>query len=277
MKKFRAGELQILVATDMMARGIDVKNVDSVINYEEPREIDAYVHRIGRTGRAGAKGKAYTLLSFDIEEELRKLIKVSNGKIQEAKVEGFEYDKNDRGTPMGNFGGAFNPDANKVSTRFFMTLGEMDGLNNVSLKEFIISNTDIKAEDILDVYVKDKYSFVTILNSKKHELNNLHDYQGRAFKISEASERQPKFGGGNRGGSRGGFGGGHKSFGDRRGGGSRGGYSGGHKSYSDRREGGHEKSFGSHGHRSFGGGDRTGYRGKPKANGSFHKFGNRES
>jgi ATP-dependent RNA helicase DeaD len=272
----------------MMARGIDVKNIDGVINYEEPRELDAYVHRIGRTGRAGAKGKAYTLLAFDINEEIRKLTKVSNGKIQEAKVEGFEYDPNDRGTPMGNFGGAFNPDAAKVSTRFFMTLGEMDGLDKDSLKNFIISNSAIKAEDLLDVYVKDKYSFVTLVNSKKDELNNLHDYQGRAFKISEASERQPRaggFGGGSRGGSRCGYGGGSRGgYGggrDRRssGGSGYGGGFGGHRSY-DREGGehsGHERSFGSHGHRSFGGGDRGGYRGKPKGNGSFHKFGNRES
>jgi ATP-dependent RNA helicase SrmB len=62
MQKFRDGEVKILVATDVAARGIDVDNISHVINYDMPRTADVYVHRIGRTGRAGNKGTAISLV-----------------------------------------------------------------------------------------------------------------------------------------------------------------------------------------------------------------------
>lgn len=62
LKKFRKGQIQVLVATNVMARGIDVTDVSLVINYEVPRDYTDYVHRIGRTGRAGKTGKAVTLI-----------------------------------------------------------------------------------------------------------------------------------------------------------------------------------------------------------------------
>lgn len=62
MWKFRNGEIDILVATDVAARGIDVENIEAVINYDLPNDEEYYVHRIGRTGRAGKAGKAYTFV-----------------------------------------------------------------------------------------------------------------------------------------------------------------------------------------------------------------------
>jgi ATP-dependent RNA helicase RhlE len=62
LESFRAGRVQILVATDVAARGLDIDNVTHVINFETPRTYDSYIHRIGRTGRAGKTGKAYTFV-----------------------------------------------------------------------------------------------------------------------------------------------------------------------------------------------------------------------
>lgn len=62
MKRFREGKAEILVATDVAARGIDIENISHVINYDIPQDNESYVHRIGRTGRAGRKGKAITLV-----------------------------------------------------------------------------------------------------------------------------------------------------------------------------------------------------------------------
>ena len=62
MKSFRDGKTDILIATDVAARGIDVDNVEAVFNYDIPQDIEYYVHRIGRTGRAGRKGRAFTLV-----------------------------------------------------------------------------------------------------------------------------------------------------------------------------------------------------------------------
>ena len=78
MQTFRNGKTKVLVATDVAARGIDVSNIDLVINYDIPDKMEYYVHRIGRTGRAGHKGRACTLVSpqdqskiVDIERRFR--------------------------------------------------------------------------------------------------------------------------------------------------------------------------------------------------------------
>src|SRR6476619_5213024 len=84
MEQFKAdNEKNILVATDVAARGLDIKGVDLVINYELPQDAESYVHRIGRTGRAGAVGQAFSLVSdrdidslYRIEEYLKHKIEV---------------------------------------------------------------------------------------------------------------------------------------------------------------------------------------------------------
>ncbi|MCK9909510.1 C-terminal helicase domain-containing protein, partial [Microbacteriaceae bacterium K1510] len=63
MNAFREGTIELLIATDVAARGIDVSNVSHVINYDIPQDPESYVHRIGRTGRAGKKGIAMTLVT----------------------------------------------------------------------------------------------------------------------------------------------------------------------------------------------------------------------
>ena len=70
LSSFRKGELRVLVATDVAARGLDIDDVDAVINYDIPEEGEYYVHRIGRTGRAKNQGAAYNLLS-SVTEEIR--------------------------------------------------------------------------------------------------------------------------------------------------------------------------------------------------------------
>lgn len=74
MKRFKKGEFEILVATDVVARGIDVDELELVINYDIPQEEEYYVHRIGRTGRNGNFGKAYT---FVVGKEKSKLISIA--------------------------------------------------------------------------------------------------------------------------------------------------------------------------------------------------------
>jgi ATP-dependent RNA helicase RhlE len=63
LRQFKAGELRVLVATDLLARGVDIQSLPCVINYELPRSPKDYIHRIGRTGRAEASGDAISLIS----------------------------------------------------------------------------------------------------------------------------------------------------------------------------------------------------------------------
>jgi len=74
MRQYRVGELEALVATDVAARGIDVKGIDAVINYDLPADDDSYIHRIGRTGRAEQEGIAHSLILPDESDRLRKMI-----------------------------------------------------------------------------------------------------------------------------------------------------------------------------------------------------------
>jgi len=81
MDKFRRRKIQILVATDVAARGIDVSDIDVVFNYDIPDDYDSYVHRIGRTGRASRNGLAYTLIYPREREKLKGIIKATKATI----------------------------------------------------------------------------------------------------------------------------------------------------------------------------------------------------
>jgi superfamily II DNA/RNA helicase len=82
LDRFKAGEITVLVASDVAARGLDVKGVSHVVNYDVPWHPDDYVHRIGRTGRAGAKGKAFTLATPDDAESVAQIEKLTSTKIE---------------------------------------------------------------------------------------------------------------------------------------------------------------------------------------------------
>ena len=73
LRKFRAKRVRILVATDVMSRGIDVKEINMVINYDAPSDPEDYVHRIGRTARANTKGEAVTLIN---EKDIPKIWRI---------------------------------------------------------------------------------------------------------------------------------------------------------------------------------------------------------
>ena len=81
MKKFRDGRVDILIATDVAARGIDIDDITHVINYDIPQDHEAYVHRIGRTGRAGKKGVAMTLIGPREYRQLRLIERMAHTKI----------------------------------------------------------------------------------------------------------------------------------------------------------------------------------------------------
>lgn len=86
MKRFKTGEFQILVATDVVARGIDVDELELVINYDIPQEEEYYVHRIGRTGRNGNIGKAYTFVVGKEKSKIYSIQKYANTKILSGKI-----------------------------------------------------------------------------------------------------------------------------------------------------------------------------------------------
>lgn len=86
MNLFRSGRANILIATDVAARGIDVSDVEAVYNYDVPEDIEYYVHRIGRTGRAGKTGRSFTLVVGREAYKIRDIERVCHTKIKERKI-----------------------------------------------------------------------------------------------------------------------------------------------------------------------------------------------
>ena len=90
MRSFRAGKTKILVATDVVGRGIDVSGISHIINYDIPEFCDDYVHRVGRTGRMGREGVAFTLVTSEEGNELTRIEMRINRLLQRTELEGFE-------------------------------------------------------------------------------------------------------------------------------------------------------------------------------------------
>ena len=86
LRKFKEGNLEFLVATDVAARGIDVENISHVINYDLPQDIESYVHRVGRTGRANREGTAYTLVTAREYMALKQIEKITKSKIRRKEI-----------------------------------------------------------------------------------------------------------------------------------------------------------------------------------------------
>jgi len=93
MNGFRDGTFQILVATDVAARGIDVTQISHVINYDMPDTPDAYTHRIGRTGRNAKTGDAFTFITSEDEDMVRSIERVLRAKVKRCTLNGFDYTK----------------------------------------------------------------------------------------------------------------------------------------------------------------------------------------
>jgi superfamily II DNA/RNA helicase len=88
--RMRQGKIKILIATDVASRGIDISTISHIINFDLPTNVEDYVHRIGRTGRAGAKGVACSFVSFKELPALRSIEKYTGNKITPHEIAGME-------------------------------------------------------------------------------------------------------------------------------------------------------------------------------------------
>lgn len=99
---FKNGKVRVLVATDIAARGIDIEQLPHVINFELPNVAEDYVHRIGRTGRAGNSGDAISLVCIDEHDYLLAIEKLIKQKIKKVEINGFKVNPNIKAEPIGN-------------------------------------------------------------------------------------------------------------------------------------------------------------------------------
>ena len=109
LEAFKSGEVRVLVATDVAARGLDIEALPVVVNFEIPYDPEDYVHRIGRTGRAGMEGIAISLVSFDEEDQLKGINRLLKRDLPIRQVRGFEVDPSSRPVRSSSRGGRSGP------------------------------------------------------------------------------------------------------------------------------------------------------------------------
>jgi ATP-dependent RNA helicase DeaD len=197
MQSFKKGEFNFLIATDVAARGIDVENITHVINYDVPVEKESYVHRIGRTGRAGNRGTAITFvcayehrLLKDIENFtgitiLKKLIpseeEVEQGKkLYKEKTKTSPKPKNIKGDNL-----------NSEITKVYINAGKNKKMRPGDIVGAITNIEGVSSEDIGIIDVQDNLSYVDILNGKgKIVLNELQrsTIKGKSVRVQKADK-----------------------------------------------------------------------------------------
>jgi len=306
MNLFRSRSIQLLVATDVAARGIDVDDITHVINYNLPDEVENYTHRSGRTARAGNTGESLVLINTREKYKINQIERIINQKFTAAEIPGPEaicaiqlesmidkvkatrvneeeiapfiphiladleelskeevikkfvsaefnrfldyYKKagdlnakasdrggDDRGSDRdrGKRRERGRTDENKQ--RFFVSLGEKDGLNPGGLLRVICDATGLKSDTIGRIDIMPAFSFFDADKTDADKiLAQVHgaDFEGKSMNIEKTQEKSQGGGGRSRGGSRGGS----RSGGDRRSGGrSSGGSRSGSRSSSSRR------------------------------------------
>lgn len=165
MNSFRGNHVQILVATDVAARGLDVDNVGAVINYDCPLEEELYVHRIGRTGRAGKSGLAFTFVTKRQEYRIQQIEKYTNSKIKKGKIPSIEEIKYAKSSEM-----------------YYV------------IKENLEKNNTYELNEVIEKLIKDEYTKDQIINVMFHMLNQdtLKDYE--EIDVVSFSERNEKKG-----------------------------------------------------------------------------------
>jgi ATP-dependent RNA helicase DeaD len=160
MMKFRAGKLRTLIATDVAARGLDIEGITHVVNYDIPENPEDYVHRIGRTARAGKSGKAITFVTKEEQHLVRAIESFGRTKIQLDEVpESSGRDTVKRQLDFDEYADHFG------MVPFRINLGKADGIDMVSLIRFIERKTGIYEHLVGKVVIGETTSSVDIHKS----------------------------------------------------------------------------------------------------------------
>jgi superfamily II DNA/RNA helicase len=195
MDGFKTGNFRYLVATDVAARGIDIDNVTLVINYDVPMEKESYVHRTGRTGRAGNHGKAIMFVTSNEEKYVRAIERyigfelpiteapsrqeVARGKAAfEEKISGRRVVRNNKTARI-----------NKDIMKLHFSGGKKKKFRAVDFVGTIANIPGVTAEDIGIITVLDNLTYVDILNGKGSLVMQAMEHttiKGKRIKVSKA-------------------------------------------------------------------------------------------
>jgi ATP-dependent RNA helicase DeaD len=187
MIAFKGGREQLLVATDVAARGLDISGVTHVINYDIPNSPDVYVHRIGRTGRVGRSGRAITLITTRQRHELDAIEKHAKTKIAKwspdaepgrivVKVDEVEEETETRRPRHTK---PRRPVDGPV-VKLIVSGGRAQGLEPADVVGAIVDNSHLEGEDIRNVRVLERFSFVEVPAQRAEEV--IDKVSGRAVR-----------------------------------------------------------------------------------------------
>lgn len=185
--KFRHQKISILTATDVAARGLDVPNLTHIINYSLPQTSDIFVHRVGRTGRAGKKGIAITFVTPEDERKFAMMKKDLGKGVSRREI---SYYDNISEIPKVRA----KVEKKTETVRLFIALGSKNGMDNRKLLLYIDQKCDVPSEEIHDMMVSDTFSFFS--TDQDHAQIILEEFKGKKNgkrkMVEIAKPKQPK-------------------------------------------------------------------------------------
>ena len=211
MKEFRKGGVQLLVATDVAARGIDVNNVDAVFNYDIPTQTEYYVHRIGRTGRAGKAGESYTFI-VDKRQlmQMGDIIRAVKAETQAYEIESFRNEKpakekadntvKEKNRKQDKKENAFfkekakgkknKKELTEKSDKFYpmrLSIGRKGGVSPKQILGAVTGESGVKGSEIGAIHIGDTHTTVEIPFTKRLEI--IHSVNGTKIKGKKVSAK----------------------------------------------------------------------------------------
>jgi ATP-dependent RNA helicase DeaD len=165
MIAFKGGRERLLVATDVAARGLDITGVSHVVNYDVPNSPDVYVHRIGRTGRAGESGRAITLITPKQRRELEAIERHAKTEIEQWGANGKPQRRRDRDPDHETRRPRHtkpHPRDGVPYAKLVVGAGRRDGLEPADLVSAVVDNTHLENDDVRNVKVLERFSFVEV-------------------------------------------------------------------------------------------------------------------
>ena len=164
LNKFNNGIINLLIATDVAARGLDIKHVEAVINYDVPDKEDYYVHRIGRTGRAGTQGYSFTLSSSKEMDKIQNIERFTKKEINKRNVPTAEK--------------VLEVKKSKIAKEIMKTI-EMEDLSDMKQMANELYSSDYDAEDVIAALLKMNYDFKVA-----SDVTDLNEHIGKRNKVA---------------------------------------------------------------------------------------------
>jgi ATP-dependent RNA helicase DeaD len=164
MIAFKGGRERLLIATDVAARGLDITGVSHVVNYDIPNSPDIYVHRIGRTGRAGESGRAVTIITPKQRRELQAIERHANTEIEEWSPNGKPRERRrdpDRETRRPRHTKPHARDGVPYA-KLILAAGRQHGIEPADVVSVVVDHTHLENDDVRNVKVLERFAFVDV-------------------------------------------------------------------------------------------------------------------